>query len=252
VMAICEFVPKFIGKDAMVANSAYAPVLGQFVPNLGHYLGMLFYVHRTLSGATLLAISAALVIVALAFRRKPHVALAVSIVMATPAAVLLIAPRSFYVFYIPMLGWALLAACLIWYSWPLRLVPHGGRELAALAVCFVVLAYLHTSLKPIGNLWVPAEQRIVRSILTGMDREFPVMPRSGRVLFLNDPFVVDDWILTMLLHLRYRDDTIHVHREKQSGPVAREKWGEYDYVVTLEDWNLTLIQRGAANPAGKR
>src|SRR5207245_10246266 len=62
----------------------------------------------------------------------------------------------------------------------------------------------------------------------------PSMPRSGRVLFLSDPFDPADYTLTFLFRLHYRDKEIQVDRVKVLGAEPNgEARKSYQHIFTF-------------------
>ena len=66
----------------------------------------------------------------------------------------------------------------------------------------------HWREKPLGNRWVPEQQAQVRQILESLKRRDAPLPRGARVLFVSDPYPVDEWLLTFVFRLYYRDTTL--------------------------------------------
>jgi len=247
-LAVCSLLPKLAGEGPLSGNAAYEPSAGWALANLGHYLGMLFYRHRAFSGLGAGLVLAGTWLAACLLRRRPAVAFAALIVTVTPLPVLVIAPRSLYVFYVPMLGWWLLGAVLLWEAFGVGGVRASARPFVAAAVCAGVLLPLHWYRRPFGDAWVEGEGRKVREVLAELDRRLPDLPAGSRVLFVDDPFAEDDFILTFLLRLRYADPTIRVDRAKQGVGTDRAAWADYDYVAAIRDWRLALLKTPPDRP----
>lgn len=219
------------GPDSLLSLGGYTPSLANAFANAGRYLGMLFYAQRDLRPAeTAAVLLAAVVACALLRHRAAWIALAAILIL--PLPVLLIDPRSFYVFYLPYWGWCLLTALAI--SALTRRLP---REWIVIAVCFMILIPLHQWRKPYGNAWVPAERVKVRRVVDELDAKLPALPASSRVLIEADPFDPGDWILTFLFRLRYRDQQLEVIRPKAGQfPGAVQA----TCVLSLENYRLDI------------
>jgi hypothetical protein len=62
------------------------------------------------------------------------------------------------------------------------------------------------------------------------------------VLFLSDPYPIDEWVLTFMFRLHYRDKNIQVIRAKVwpalAAPEVRQ---QYDRVYVLDDAGLRQV-----------
>jgi hypothetical protein len=226
---------RLVGEGSMAANPAYRPSLHGVAHVLSVYTGQLLY---RIPAAGAVIVSAFVGCAALAlFIPKPHVRFAALFGLITPLPVLLISQRSLYVMYVPMLGFALLAASLIVSAIPDRL----RDRLPAIALPILLAAILlppHLQYKPLGTYWVASEAPKVRFIVSELDRRLPALPKGARLFFEEDPLPEDDWFLTLLFQLYYRDPTLLIARRKHAG----ESCDDCRYILALRDnpWTLTL------------
>jgi len=55
---------------------------------------------------------------------------------------------------------------------------------------------------------------MVRNVIQPLTARYPTMPRGASVLFLDDPYPKDEWMLNFIFRLVYRDNQIRVDRVK--------------------------------------
>ena len=68
------------------------------------------------------------------------------------------------------------------------------------------------------------------------------LPRGAKVLFLSDPYPIDEWMLTFVFRLHYRDKKIQVVRAKVWPALAvPEVLQQYDRVYELDDGGLREV-----------
>jgi len=226
---------RLAGFGNMADNPAYRPSLEQIKQVSSVYVGQLLYKTPEAGMATVAAFAGVIVVCAL-LARVPHIRFAAILALVTPLPILLIQQRSLYVMYLPMLGFAMLGASLAGALIPSR-VKNGWIAVFLPLVCSLLLLPVHLHHKQAGTLWVATEEPKVRSIVSALDKQLPTLSRGGRVYFQEDPFAGDDWILTFIFRLYYRDDTIEVHRSKRSeeGPAGHQA------VLTLRENPWALI-----------
>lgn len=234
---------RLLGADSMLTNPAYRPSAAEAGHALSVYTGQLLYQLPAASPPVVLAfilfIAAALAV------PRPHIRFAALFSLVTPIPVLLISQRSLYVMYLPMLGFSLLAGGLLALLIPSRL-HDSWRALPAVVLLAAALVPLHLEYKKVATTWVATEIDKVRSIHTALSRQLPALPKASRIYFENDPFPADDWILTMLLRLHYRDDSIQISRRKRAG----ETPDGHQFILSLTEnpWTLTLLPAPGAAP----
>ena len=231
----------------MVANPSYAPhfSLHAFLTAWKAYAGDLFYGAIAFSTVKLVLLWAAVAACAAIVRRR-EAWLAWWIVMLGVLPFIFIEPRGFFVMYLVMPGWYLLAASALvrardaFPRWADALAVTPG-QLALFAAVVLTLIPLHRAEKPLGDSWVAGAHQQVRTILGTLEARNPTMPRGGKVLFLSDPYDVDDWILTSTFRLAYHDRNLHVDRVKADASLA-DRQGEYDHVFRLGEKGLEMVK----------
>lgn len=243
-MAICgiSMWGRLAGSGSMAGNPAYRPSLSQAKEVLAAYTGQLLY-QLPMAGPYVVAGLIATLILCALFVRAPHIRYAAIFSLVTPLPVLLISQRSLYVMYIPMLGLAMLAGSLLAKLIPARFQDRWPAVAATVGLAALLLP-LHLKYKPDATSWMANDEPKVRSITAALSAQLPTVGRGARVYFEEDPFPEDDWILTMLFRLYYRDDTIDVGRRKrpEDSPLDRS------VVLALQDkpWRLKRLD----SPAG--
>jgi hypothetical protein len=242
LLACAVTAPALLGGNSLLSSSVYTPSWDLLASNAGHYLGMLLYVHEVLDPHIVCLIAVVLLALAIGLR-SPDIRLAVLIVFVTPLPVLFIAQRNLYAWYIPLFGWALLFAVVLkMLAGAVKVPDSPGWAVLLCLCCFAVLYPLHRHRQPFGTVWVPAEMRKVRTILDQLNRELPSIRPGSLVLMADDPFAKDDYILTFIFRLNYRDDRIDVDRAMGRPPLPRGDGRAYDYVLDLREWRLKVIR----------
>ena len=121
-------------------------------------------------------------------------------------------------------------------------VPHGQAALFATVACLLFVA--HWREKPLGMRWVPETHEQVRQILEPLQRRNANLPAGAKVLFVSDPYPVDEWLLTFVFRLYYHDKTLRVDRVKPWPELAApDKQATYDRLYALDAEGLTEVAR---------
>jgi hypothetical protein len=214
----------------MSANPAYALQLSASVwtRHWRHYLSDIFYGLIPFGDAGTAAFWAALLAVAAALRRR-DLLFAWCLMFFGALPVVLIAQRGLYALYPTLPGWCLYFAGLLDALQPRRLPRPHAIAFEALAVALVPL---HAWRKPRGKEWVEPAFASVRNLRTELKESYPSMPPGAKVLFVSDPYPEDDWIMTFIFRLHYRDPEIRVDRVRQTG-VKVEGRETYQYVFEM-------------------
>jgi hypothetical protein len=241
-----------MGGNAMTANPDYALHLSlhAFMAGWKHYLADLFYgAIRFNSLGVVMLLMLLLGLAAWTRRRELLFAWCVIVVGALP--VIFINPRGLYAMYVALPGWYLYAASLLVLARDkaLRYLPRLAEEFAVrpeqLAMFVAVVALLiplHWHRKPLGYLGIADNDRAVTPVLEQLSRQNLPLPRGAKVLFLSDPYPIDEWVLTFVFRLHYRDENIQVIRAKVWPALAApEVRHEYDRVYVLDDAGLRQV-----------
>ena len=232
LLAVLTLIPRFWGPAALAAQSGYHPQLSLVLPNLRHYFGMMLYQQ----GDAPLVVCLMIILAALAtpfILKSPATTFAATLFLAAPYTILLIPPRSLYAFYLPYFGLTLLIAC-----WIVR-ITH--RRIVLLVMAILMLS-AHLYRKPYGNAWVAAEERKVQSITSELHRALPTLPKGAHVLIDGDPFDADDYLLTFIFRLYYRDDTLAVGRTKAPTQPDLRSLEPFTCSITLKSGRLSILK----------
>jgi hypothetical protein len=100
---------------------------------------------------------------------------------------------------------------------------------------------LHRAEKRLGMGWVVGSHQQVRTVLGQLAKRFPTMPPGSKVLFLSDPYDTNDWILTSMFRLEYRDRDLRVDRVK-ANPSLASKTADYAHVFEFNDGGLRIVR----------
>jgi hypothetical protein len=251
-LTIVYIFSRIAGPNRMVTNAAYHPdvTMRAFMTGWEHYLYSLFYASVTFDSAKVLTLWAALLLIALIARRR-ELLFAWAIVMVGVLPVIFIAPRGFYAIYMTLPAWYLfLSVCLV----QLRdfLVPSPkttsnrflapARQLVLFVPIVLLLLRAHRSEKA-RFPQPPPEASLVGSINKHLTANYPSMPPGAKILFLSDPLDPDDFTLTFLFRLHYRDKEIHVDRVKvMKTPPDAVALNSYHHVFSLEGGAVSVIR----------
>ena len=238
-----------MGRNAMTGNPDYALhlTLHAFMAGWKHYLADLFYgAIRFNSFAVVLVLTLLLGLAALTRRRELVFAWCVITVGALP--IIFISPRGLYAMYVALPGWYLYAGSLLVLARDglLRYLPRLAErfavrpeQLAMFVVVVALLIPLHWHRKPIGNLGIADSDTGVRRVLDQLALQNRPLSRGAKVLFLSDPYPIDEWVLTFMFRLYYRDKNIQVVRAKVWPALAvPEVRQQYDRVYVLDEAGL--------------
>ncbi|SPE36312.1 exported hypothetical protein [Candidatus Sulfopaludibacter sp. SbA3] len=115
------------------------------------------------------------------------------------------------------------------------------EQMVLFVVVLLLLIPLHRSEKAAGKTWVAGAHQQVRAVLGELATRFPAMPRGTKVLFLSDPYDADDWILTSMFRLQYRDREFRVDRVKADASLAAKE-ADYAHVFALDHAGLRVVR----------
>ena len=220
-------------------NPLYRPTLSltYYLRSAARYQGMWLGWPDLLGLPGLVALWCALALMAASLRSR---AMAFGLVFWAlalfPVAVL--PPRAGFVLYVPALGMALYAGALLVHL--RRAIAHtlhlpqavSQAALFSLVMGGWTLAYsarISSQIAPLVRV-----QRDMRELAASMQSRNATLVPHARVLFLDDPFGSDSWILMFAMQLLFRDPTIRVDIARHR-PHARA----YDYVFAYTDGQLS-------------
>jgi hypothetical protein len=223
---------KIFGARKMLGNPSYLPQLSwtALIEGWKHYAFDLLYGAFRLNTGRVLLLWIVLAAAALLLRKRDTL-LALAVIWAGLLPIIFIAPRGFYVIYLTLPGWYLLVARLLVTA--TSRVRLAARAPVLFATAAILLLPLHAARKEKGRWWVAEAHRSVKSVLEPLRSE--TLPHAARVLFLADPFPREDYVLTFIFRLRFRDDDLRVDRARVR-PVALAE--SYDRAYRLEAGTL--------------
>jgi len=245
VIAAVSLISRIWGPHALTVNPLYRPT---FRPTLifnalGRYGAYLLDRVTPFSAMWVGLGFAALLIVGLILRDRVYL-FALLFTVLTSIPVCLIPPRAGFVLYVPMIGWALLAGRLLQHTNP-------QRQWVLASVFIVVLGALvavHASARETSTSQFEAQHQNTRSLFSQLRRMQPSFPPGSRILFSDDPYAPDDWILLFLTQLAYNDPIIWVDRRKKIlGVGAASEDYPYDYTFLFRTGVLTAIREETVN-----
>lgn len=230
------------GPHRITTNPAYYPHVtwNSFMTSWAHYVNNLFYNSIQFGRTRIIILWAVLLIVALAARRRELIFAWLAIMLGV-LPVIFIEPRGLYAIYMTLPAWYLFAAVclallrdlLIRYFHTLSSAFQvDARQLALFLAVLLLVIPIHRNQK----LYVrpPPATDPARLVYEQLIATRPSMPRSGRVLFLSDPFDPADYTLTFLFRLHYRDKEIQVDRVKVLGAEPNgEARKSYQHIFTF-------------------
>ena len=255
-VTVLYVVLKLTGPHSMTTNPAYAPHVSihVFMSRWKYYLTDLFYGVITFNSAKAIILWAILIGVAVLARRR-ELMFAWCIIFAGTLPFIFIAPRGLFVMYLTLPGWYLYAgtSIVMMRDWLLQSLPRWSNQfgvrseqLLLFVTVAVVLAPLHLREKLIGSGWpIVAEAHFggqVRPVIEHLSLQHRSLPRGARVLFLSDPYPADEWILTFIFRLYFKDKEIRVDRAKVWPELAEAAVrAQYDRVFVFDAGGLKEV-----------
>jgi hypothetical protein len=253
-LTVLYIVFRTMSGHAMTNNPDFTPhlTLHAWLAAWKHYLGDLFYGAVAFNSFKTVFLFAAMLGVALWTRRR-DLLFGWCFIQIAALPFILIQPRGFFEMYMTLPGWYLYtaSALVLLRDGLMRRFPQWAERLAiepAQLALFVLVAALllplHTREKPLGNTWVPETHAQVRELLEQLQHRHDPLPHGATVLFLSDPYPVDEWLMTFVFRLYYHDKTIRVDRVKPWPDLAKpETQAQYDRVYVLNGKGLQEIRR---------
>jgi hypothetical protein len=144
----------------------------------------------------------------------------------------LIYPRTGVAAYLPMVGWALYIGSLA-----VRLSEVSLRmpvlRFAAMLVVVMFLILWHARQRAPFVSMIHHQQGEERRVIRQLKERHPHLAPGSYLLFLDDPFPAQSWVLPFFTRLAYGDPTLWVDRARQLGRVPTgEELTLYDYILT--------------------
>jgi hypothetical protein len=239
------------GPDAMMRNPAYQPVfsLERFVAFQKGAFHDLFCGLTTFqwTGVALVWV----LVTYLAWRRnRPVLRFAWAYVVITPLPITFLNDRFQGSLYIPLAGWAILAAMIfldLAHALSAFLAEEpilrwlGRKPAFAVIVAVGVFLWAREMRHLKAALVVPAaaQQGIETwNVIQQLQKLNPQVRPHSKIVFLNDPFI--DWDMTFIGTLWFHDRSIQVYTRKQQ--LSPENLAAMDYVFDFRDSRLVQVK----------
>ena len=245
---------KLKGPGSLVENPAYALTVspGRYLDTFHLYMNPLFYQEHRFHDSNTIQIVTVMLIIAIALRSRALL-FAWFWLLLTLLPVAFIAHYAAFFEYLPAVGWTLYAATLLVSIGRavVHLLDRAGRPFvlrASQAVLFLCVAGV---LAPVQRREAPktlahfmSVQPPSREMTADLARLHPALRRGGHVLFVDDPYPKDSYLLLFMTRLFYHDMTVEVVRT-QVQPVPATEYSHYDAVFGFQKNRLVLLPNGA-------
>jgi hypothetical protein len=151
-------------------------------------------------------------------RRKPFL-LCAALVWLLPLPVNFIEKRNFFVMYIPVAAWSVIAAQSLagvrdWLlkRWPAIRVRPPWPRLAPIAFTVVALHAVQHHDRFRGFEWIDPSQPNIRALAAGLAQHCPSIPPDGKIELVDDPFDKSSFDPLFIARLWTHRQDIEVHR----------------------------------------
>jgi uncharacterized membrane protein YGL010W len=209
------------------------------------YLNPLFYRDHFFHDSNTGELLAAMLVFAV-LRRSRSLLFALFFLLLSMLPVAFIPHYSAFFLYIPIAGWALYGADTL--VWGRKVLLRGiawsdapGIVMVSQAILFLGLAAI---LIPLYKRESPAVMRLflsqeppVGELTSGLLRIQAHLKRGAHVLFVDDPFPKDQYLLVFITRLVYGDMTIQIDRTAVQ-PRSQAEYRNYDAVFRFRDGHL--------------
>jgi hypothetical protein len=234
---------KIAGPRRMLDNPDYRLTFtwSAFVENWQHYTFDLFYGRMTFTPLRIVLLWAILLAVAALLRRRVLLfAFAYLVIAMLPVA--FIPPRGFFAIYLALPGWYLFIAAALVAARDRIMMPRLWLQAATFASVAIILVPLHMRQKPVGSQWVADAHQTVRVVVGHLREIAGPLPPAAKILFVSDPYPKDEWMLTFIFRLYYRDEQIRVDRARaMRTPPDQAAQREYDRLFITDGRTLTAL-----------
>jgi len=244
---------KFSPPSPLIGNEAYRLHLGlrTYFRALGHYLEIFALPFDSLNLFASVLILLLLGTIAILGRRRSLVFAWLFIVI-TPLPVAFVGLRGGYAIYISTFGIALFLAVSIVESrtalarfvtgndGPLAFGTRRLLQFDTFLLCLLLLLVFHNT-RPLGE--VSSEDKRLQSFAMQISALQPKIDPAWKILFLDDPFPVEDWTPLTFLRLHYRAPDLVVDRIKRMPEKPdRNVIDSYDGIFTFNEARLIRVK----------
>jgi hypothetical protein len=231
---------KALTSNPLSGDPRYAAhTLGGAISAYRGYQSALLYgnLYQGMTALNLIVLWISMAALALALRsRAMKFGLAFLIVSMLP--VCLIVPRTGYMIYIPLLGWALYIGALFQQVWDALILRYRPRLRAGMAVSFAAftavtagIMHFHAERMAAPSDDFHQDQANMRRMIERLRRMHPQLPRGSSLLVADDP-VRDGYCLLFLTQLAYADPSLRLDRvNMMTKPPTGDALISYDYVL---------------------
>jgi hypothetical protein len=232
---------KIAGPRHMMDNSAYRPTFtwATYIDNWQHYTFDLFYGRIAFTPLRIVAMWAILLAIAGLLRRRVLL-FAILLVFVTMLPVAFIPQRGFFAIYLTLPGWYLFFAAVVTYARDAIVLPRPQLQIATFAAFALLLIPLHARQKPIGRQWVEGAQETVHSVAANLHDIAGPLRHGARILFISDPYPKDEWMLTFIFRLYYRDIDMQIDRVRAMRTPPDES--TYDHLFSTDGHTLARVR----------
>jgi hypothetical protein len=246
---------KLTGANSLAEMDAYRPVYTwtRFISNNGHFLDNFAYQKSPwFTPGSVLCVWLGLGIVAW-LQRERYLRLSWIFILVLPLPLAFIPQRGLYNLYLPLAGWVILAAGIVWRLILLvtpAALPRQARLVlrAALYAIVIMLWVRDRAWRAPFSIAASAEMQVQTwNAIQQLQHLAVPIQHNSKAIFLRDPF--RDWDMFFIAALSYRDPTIQFFLQSHS-KLPQSEIEKMDYVF---DWNgEKLVVLKQANVSGDR
>jgi hypothetical protein len=253
VLTVPYVLGKFSSPSPLMGNDAYRLHLGlrTYFRALGHYLEIFALTPGSLNLSASILILLLLGTIAILGRRR-SLLFAWLFILITLLPVAFIGLRGGYAIYVSTFGIALflavsivesrkaLARFLVGSDGPLAFETRRLLQFDTFVACLLVLLVFHNS-RPLVD--VSVEDNRLRSFAMQIAAVQPKIDSTRRILFLDDPFPIEDTAPLSWLRLHYRAPELVVDRIKGMLQMPdRNEIDSYDCIFTFNEARLVRVK----------
>lgn len=242
-MTLLYVLGKSFGSDSLVKTEAYRPVFtwSRYWESTTRFVDTIFYVPgRDVFGPVAIVLLAAILLGIARLGRQKHLLLMWSFIWIAPLPITFVPGRGGACLYIPLAGWAVIAATLfLWLCGALA----GSRVWMAVLVILGIWAWWGWT--DSRDKHVPIEIRkpglVVQSVIRQVRALQPSVPPGSKIYVIRSPFPDWSWDMKFILNLIYRDRTVDV-RLGDKAPLMPGEIEKMDYIFTFEGEQLKKLK----------
>jgi len=244
VITLLSIVGKYRGPDHMTLNPAYHPhiSLRNYLNAFQIYSAKLFFREGWFTFGKGLALLLSLVAIAWLLK-APHLKLSFVIITCGILPVAFITERGAFVLYMPMVGWAMYGATILIRARDAVLPKTPLLAQAALFLAVMLwLGWVQRSHHE--STWLANPNDKIQLVAEQMRRLNPTLPKASKILFLNDPFDIDEaWQMKGVLQLCYNDHDLDVQTLKRMNPAPNEaEVASFGYVFDYKNPDIVRVR----------